>query len=209
MCKRIGEIAAETMAPRTRAGSADEWRRHVGWLYPTHNIAHRFTENPRERSGQKLAWWRLLGPETRCPLRWRRELRVKSLYALSSVMFAPCGLVAVYAYGAPRMDAVLLGGIALTSYQSDVTYLGIDHAWRTLDTVLAVMLVLRYVALAVVRASRAHAAAVPPFALALLCFLRSQRAASFLERATYQACWHAALQASLLVLLRAEASFID
>ena len=168
-------------------------------------------KKPREREGKPLAWWRLVGPETRCPLRWRRDLKVVSVYALSSLTFGLCGLAAFYTFGAPRFDTLLLCAVAVTSWQADVTYLGIDHGWRTLDTVLAVMLVMRYVALALRRlalASWAHGAAFPPFVLSLLCFLRSQRSNNFKTRARLQACWHFALQASLLLLLRAEESFI-
>ena len=196
---------------RAREKNGEEWRRQVGWLYPARDIHHRFHQNPREREGKPLAWWRLVGPETRCPLRWRRDLKTVSVYALSSLTFGLCGLAAFYTFGAPRFDMLLLCAVAVTSWQADVTYLGIDHGWRTLDTVLAVMLVMRYVALALRRlalASWAHGAAFPPFVLSLLCFLRSQQSNNFKTRARLQACWHFALQASLLLLLRAEESFI-
>ena len=196
---------------RAREKNGEEWRRQVGWLYPARDIHRRFERSPREREGKPLAWWRLVGPETRCPLRWRRDLKVVSVYAFSSITFAACGLAAVFWFGAPRADALLLCAVAVTSWQADVTYLGIDHGWRTLDTVLAVMLVMRYVALALRRlalASWAHGAAFPPFVLSLLCFLRSQRSNNFKTRARLQACWHFALQASLLLLLRAEESFV-
>ena len=201
------------MAVGTRAREKDneEWRHQVGWLYPARDLHRRFRQSPREREGKPLAWWRLVGPETRCPLRWRRDLKVLSVYALSSLTFGLCGLAAVFWFGAPRADALLLCAVAVTSWQADVTYLGVDHGWRTLDTVLAVVLVLRYVALALRRlalASWAHGAAFPPFVLALLCFLRSQRSNDFEARARLQALWHFALQVSLLLLLRAEESFI-
>ena len=192
---------------RAREKNNEEWRRQVGWLYPARDVHRRFRQNPREREGKPLAWWRLVGPETRCPLRWRRDLKVVSVYAFSSTTFAACGLAAFHVFGAPRFDMLLLCAVAVTSWQADVTYLGIDHGWRTLDTVLAVVLVMRYVALALRRlalASWAHGAAFPPFVLALLCFLRSQRSNDFEARARLQALWHFALQASLVVLLRAE-----
>ena len=64
---------------RARAKNNEEWRRQVGWLYPARDLHRRFRQSPREREGKPLAWWRLVGPETRCPLRWRRDLKVVSV----------------------------------------------------------------------------------------------------------------------------------
>ena len=184
-----------------------EWRYAVGWLYPEAKLEEKFSISPREASGRPLPWWRVIGPETRCPLKWRRDLRRASCYALSSATFAAVGAAGLFLFGAPRRDAALLTAVAVTSLQADVTYLGVDHAWRTADTLLAVALIVRYVGLAVARAFSgvfAHAAAVPPLVAALRCFALSQRSTTFRERARHHTRWHLLLQLALLVVLAAE-----
>ena len=186
-----------------------KWNRAVGWLWPEAKLEERFDAgSPRELRGRPLAWWRVVGTETRCPLRWRRDLRLRSVYAASSVTFAACGVAAAAAFGASRFDASLLALVAVSSFQADVTYLGVDHGWRTLDTVLAVVLVGRYAALAARRVFLAghllHAVAVPPLALALRCFAASQRSTTFPERSAHHTRWHFLLQLALLLVLWAE-----
>ena len=129
-----------------------EWRYAVGWLFPEAKLEEKFSISPREARGHPLPWWRVIGPETRCPLKWRRDLRRASCYALSSATFAAVGFAGLFFFGASRRDAALLTAVAVTSLQADVTYLGVDHAWRTADTLLAVALIARYVGLAVARA---------------------------------------------------------
>ena len=78
-----------------------KWNRAVGWLWPEAKLEERFDAgSPRELRGTPLAWWRVVGPETRCPLRWRRDLRLRSAYAASSVTFAACGVAAAAAFRA-------------------------------------------------------------------------------------------------------------
>ena len=72
---------------------------------------------------------------------WRAELRVCSVYSLSSLSFAAVGLLALLCGRATYLEGALLSLTGLTSFQADVTFLGIDHAWRTADTALAVGLV--------------------------------------------------------------------
>ena len=77
----------ERDAERDRAA----WARAVGWCRPAADI-HLLRKPSRARP---VAWWKLIGPETRADVLWRAELRVCSVYSLSSLSFAAVGLLAL------------------------------------------------------------------------------------------------------------------
>ena len=98
--------------------------------------------------------------------------------------------------------------VAVSSFQSDVTFLGIDHHWRTLDTVLALALTFFYVAQAsagvFVSNEWSRLLSLPPLTLAVKCFVNSQQAATFPERSHYHIRWHFWMQGALLIFLAAD-----
>jgi hypothetical protein len=127
----------------TECSSPAEWAAAIGWCHP-HAGIHEMRPPPPRVSGD-LAWWRVIGPETRSPLAWRRELRWCSVYTLSSATFAACGVVALAAKRLTWVESLPLIAVGVTSFQADVSYLGIDHGWRTVDTVLAIGLCVYFV----------------------------------------------------------------
>ena len=187
----------ERDAERDRAA----WARAVGWCRPAADI-HLLRKPSRARP---VAWWKLIGPETRADVLWRAELRVCSVYSLSSLSFAAVGLLALLCGRATYLEGALLSLTGLTSFQADVTFLGIDHAWRTADTALAVGLVAYYVARALVRHSAWSLAALVPLAAALRSFYLSQRSVTFRERAYHHTGWHFGVQFALLLLIFGDA----
>ena len=138
LCSKSSESSSSEAEEEEEAREAERdraaWARAVGWCWPAPGI-HLLRKPSR---AQPLAWWRLIGPETRADVLWRAELRVCSVYALSSLTFTAVGLVALLCGRATFLEGALLGLTGLTSFQAGVTFLGIDHAWRTADTSLAV-----------------------------------------------------------------------
>lgn len=126
-------------------------------------------------------------------------------YALSSLTFAASGALALAAGRVDRREASLLFLVGITSFQADVTYLGIRHHWRTADTIVALALVLAYVGRAahrvVAHGELARALAFGPFLWAIRAFGASQRSATFRERRDHHIRWHFGLQAALLLLV--------
>ena len=75
---RTGAVGAPASEAAEETAVEVEWDEAVGWLWPRHDI-HRL-KAPARNSADGLAWWRVIGPETRCPLRWRPELKLVSVY---------------------------------------------------------------------------------------------------------------------------------
>ena len=155
----------------------------------------------RQPARPELAWWRVIGPETRTDILWRAELRVCSVYALSSLSFSAVGLVALAGGRVSIVEGLLLIFVGVTSFQADVTFLGIDHMWRTLDTLLALGLVLFYVIQAIIERSAASLLAFVPLGWAIRSFVKSQASVTFKQRAYHHINWHFGVQIALLMLL--------
>ena len=172
-----------------------------GWCWPVRDI--HLLAPPARRA--PLPFWRLIGPETRCALAWRAELSAGyRVYALSSLTFGLVGAIAYLGARATALEAGLLAAVGLTSFQADVTYLGVDHPWRTADTLLATGITSFYLARAFAEGSACSLAPLLPFGWAARCFARSQAARTFAERARWHVHWHFAVQAALLLLLFGE-----
>lgn len=167
-----------------------------GWLRPAKDI-HMMPRPP----SAPLPFWHIIGPETRCDISWRAEARLLSVYTLSCVTFAAVGLGALWAQRIGALEACSLGAVGLTSFQADFTFLGVDHHWRTADTLLATSIIIYYLVDALRDPRMFSIAALATLAWSLQCFGRSQCARSFVERARWHMLWHFGVQGALMLYL--------
>lgn len=172
------------------------WNRAVGWCWPSKRI-HLL----RKPDAPAIPWWKVIGPETRTQLLWRKDLRVCSVYSWSCLSFSAVGIVAMAFHAIGWINGVLLILTGFTSFQSDVTFLGIDHGWRTVDTVLALGQVGYYVIRAIIAHSPFSLLAFVPLAWAVGAFVKSQAAETFKDRSYWHINWHFGVQLALLMLI--------
>ena len=147
-----------------------------------------------------IPWWKIIVPETRTKLQWRNNLQYYSIYSLSSLTFSFIGFL-IFFYNKSNLfisSILIIQGI--TSFQSDVTYLGINTHWRTFDTLFATLFIL-YSLYTFKHSSFLHTfIAFSSFFFALFCFHKSQTSLFFIDREFWHTLWHFFLQYSSLFL---------
>ena len=170
----------------------------------------------KKESRPAIAWWKIIGPETRVSISWRNELKYFSIYSISSVSFSFIGILGLLRIlKCANFEAFLLFIISITSFQSDVIYLGIDTHWRTLDTILSCFFISYYAicdTLLLLGESGGTSISIQTdpwwrhllawFVLIanLFFFIRSQCATSFKIREMYHILWHFGLCLGMVIL---------
>ena len=148
-----------------------------------------------------IPWWKIIGPETRTKIEWRKELNYCSIYSLSCLTFSLIGFVTFFYNKTNIFEASLLIVQGLTSFQSDVTYLGIQNHWRTFDTLLATLLIANGVyRFSLTQWSLHKFTGTASLIFASYCFHKSQTSHFFIDREFWHTCWHFFLQYSSLFL---------
>tara|TARA_B100002051_G_scaffold273859_1_gene313585 strand:- start:763 stop:1224 length:462 start_codon:yes stop_codon:yes gene_type:complete len=148
-----------------------------------------------------IPWWKIIGPETRTKIEWRKELNYFSIYSVSSLTFSFIGFLAFFYNKTNIFEASLLIIQGITSFQSDVTYLGIPNHWRTFDTLLASF----FIPIALYRFlltpwSLHKFIALSSFTFAFFSFHKSQTSSLFIQREFWHTYWHLFLQYASLFL---------
>lgn len=172
--------------------------------------------NASHDTHRELPWWCLIGPQTRTRASWRHEMRYYSLYSFSSLLFSIVGVLGLFGIiKCWTYESCLLIAIGISSFQSDVIYLGIDTHWRTLDTLLSCFFVSYYVicdTLLLMGFSDSssvsiridprwrHLLAWAIILLNLSSFSMSQKAVTFREREFYHTLWHFGLSLGIITL---------
>jgi len=148
-----------------------------------------------------IPWWKIIGPETRTKIEWRKELNYCSIYSVSCLTFSLIGFVTFFYNKTNIFEASLLIVQGLTSFQSDVTYLGIQNHWRTFDTLLATLLIANGVYRFTLTQWSLHKfTGITSLIFALFSFHKSQTSHSFIHREFWHTYWHFFLQYSSLFL---------
>lgn len=99
-------------------------------------------------------------------------------------------------------ECVFLIFQGITSFYSDVTYLGIETIWRSIDTILAVSQISYY--LNTMRSPNVGndlLFALMSGILSLICFKKSQESILFIEREYWRTLWHFLIQYALMIYL--------
>jgi len=150
---------------------------------------------------QPMAWYNIIGSETRCNPEWNRELYncplYSFLYSLSSLTFPVPATIAYFYDKSTIIEILGLSIIACTSFLSDVVYLGIKTRFRTLDTFVTCVAILYYGIFALTK--RIYIPFIP-MANALFFFIKSQKSTILNDRMFYHTIWHFSTQFALIFL---------
>ena len=64
-----------------------------------------------------IPWWKIIGPETRTKIEWRKDLNFCSIYSVSCLTFSLIGFVTFFYNKTNIFEATLLILQGLTSFQ--------------------------------------------------------------------------------------------
>ena len=142
----------------------------------------------------------IVGPETSVPKEWNEKVERFSLYSFSSISFAFVGIIGYEYNRIPFIEAVVLMLVGISSYQSDVTFLGIKHSWRTMDSFLAVWLIVFHTFIIIYDTTVVAIIATIMIAYGCYTFTKSINSTTFAEREYWHTQWHLIIQAALLLL---------
>ena len=142
--------------------------------------------------------WKIIGPETWCNPIWKNKLNIISIYSLSCLSFSIIGL---YRLLTNYYEGIILIFVGITSFQSDVIYLGEYTHWRTFDTILATSLVTFYVFNTLISKTFYTYFAFIPAIIAVISFNYAHNCEQFEEYAYWQSVWHFSIQLALITYI--------